>query len=450
MIIIKKTQVLALLCLLSSYKGTVVEAKKSKLPDDDAPKAVVVKDYAPTALPDAGPDANPNVIGGEDAPAGEYPWYARGVTSWGEWWGCGGTLISPEFVLTAAHCGYDTSSGFQIGALCDPYSPNNNCGQGMETIYAKKVYEHPDWDDYDIDYDFTLVKLKTRSNILPLTPDGSGVSDSLEEGDPLWVIGLGADVHQNNGIKLYPDHVKHAEVSYVDSDTCSDIMSSYIPGLTITDVEMCAGPTDLSEPDVGTCNGDSGGPIMDKATNTLLGVTSWGIQGGSNPYLKCGMTPGVYARISDQWEEWIRPTICDNHSSPLPAFCEGITNAPTPGPVECEDDQDVLTFKLKTDNYGDEVSWGVQREKSPGSNDFFLFKGPYGRMAGEPYDDNTMYEEKLCLPPNKCYKFIIHDSYGDGICCDYGIGGYAVFLNDELIQNGSGFDEEMESVKFGC
>ena len=107
-------------------------------------------------------------------------------------------------------------------------------------------------------------------------------------------------MHQDNGIKDFPDHVKHAEVAYVDSDTCSDIMDTYIPGLGITDVEMCAGPTELSEPDVGTCNGDSGGPIYDKESDTLVGVTSWGIQGGWDPYLKCDMTPGVFACIADQ------------------------------------------------------------------------------------------------------------------------------------------------------
>merc|ERR1712048_1049592 len=85
---------------------------------------------------------------------------------------------------------------------------------------------------------------------------------------------------------------------------------------------MCAGPASLSLPAVGTCNGDSGGPLYDKDTNTLVGVTSWGIQGLAGllpPY--CGDTPGVYARIADQWDAWIKPTICNNHSQPKPDFC---------------------------------------------------------------------------------------------------------------------------------
>merc|ERR1719264_434081 len=142
-------------------------------------------------------------------------------------------------------------------------------------------------------------------------PDQGDVSTSYEGGESLWVIGLGADQHYGFGVKTYPDHVQHAEVPYVDSDTCTDIMKGYLGNsYELSDTELCAGPADLSEPAVGTCNGDSGGPIFDKASNTLVGVTSWGIQGFGGllpPY--CGDTPGVYARIADQWDDWIKPTI---------------------------------------------------------------------------------------------------------------------------------------------
>ena len=60
------------------------------------------------------PSNNTRIIGGSEANAGDYPWFARAKSI-----GCGGSLISSLFVLTAAHCGFTVNTGgFQIGALC--------------------------------------------------------------------------------------------------------------------------------------------------------------------------------------------------------------------------------------------------------------------------------------------------------------------------------------------
>ena len=65
------------------------------------------------------------IVGGGIASKGDYPWFARAMRNNGKPDQCGGMLVAPEYVLTAAHCA-GSSNSFQIGAYCNN---NNNCGQ---------------------------------------------------------------------------------------------------------------------------------------------------------------------------------------------------------------------------------------------------------------------------------------------------------------------------------
>jgi hypothetical protein len=77
-----------------------------------------------------------------------------------------------------------------------------------------------------------------------------------------------------------------------------------------------------------------------------------------------------------------------------------------------------IELELTTDNYGGETSW--EFANSAGT---VLY-------SGDSYNNNTTYNESFAIEDNECYTFTIFDSYGDGICCDYGTGSYE--LTDNL------------------
>ncbi|MES2486488.1 MAG: T9SS type A sorting domain-containing protein [Bacteroidota bacterium] len=91
-------------------------------------------------------------------------------------------------------------------------------------------------------------------------------------------------------------------------------------------------------------------------------------------------------------------------------------------------DQIILT--INTDNYGYETSWEVTNEAGTVVS------------SGGNYEPNEEYTETLDLPLG-CYTFTIFDEYSDGMCCEFGNGGYELaFTNGDIIATGGNFSAE--------
>jgi len=97
-------------------------------------------------------------------------------------------------------------------------------------------------------------------------------------------------------------------------------------------------------------------------------------------------------------------------------------NSPTPTPI-C--DGKLFKLDLRTDKYGSETTWEV--------------KGSGGGVeaAGGPYENESDETFEQCIPNDAC-DFAIFDSYGDGICCNYGAGSFAVSIDGVQVEGGSG------------
>lgn len=94
------------------------------------------------------------------------------------------------------------------------------------------------------------------------------------------------------------------------------------------------------------------------------------------------------------------------------------------------------SLELTLDDYGTETTWELRNE----SNQVIYEGGPY-----EDEQDQTVIEVPLCIAEG-CYTFTIFDSYGDGMCCDYGNGGYVLYSNlgYGFASGGAFLDEESQ------
>jgi len=129
----------------------------------------------------------------------------------------------------------------------------------------------------------------------------------------------------------------------------------------------------------------------------------------------------------------------DDDTKPSPGGCLQLpeNNAPTPAPTpfNCAG-HGTMTLDLTTDRFGSETEWTV--EDPSGAVQF----------SGSGYASDSTFTEHYCKDFDGCAKFTITDSFGDGICCSWGQGGYTITYKDETISGGE--FEDIESKLFGC
>merc|ERR1712179_76671 len=270
-------------------------------------------------LPDNCGAIGEKVFGGDELPVRSYMWMA--LIGYGNRnnpeWGCGGSLISQRYVITAAHCAdkrYTRGQSIVRVRLgehdisktrdCQQFNSQAQpvCAPPVQDFSPEKIIMHPTWDKRtNYSDDIALIRLDKPATfhgyVQPIClPPPNLVVGTFLNGREAEVAGWGASETARFG----SDVRLMVKLPFVSLEKCKT--SNHVP--LLDKGQVCFGGVIGKD----SCRGDSGGPLVGTDPNSgstnlflLLGVVSYG-----PPLPTCGIEnrPAVYTDVA-QYRNWI-------------------------------------------------------------------------------------------------------------------------------------------------
>jgi secreted trypsin-like serine protease len=230
------------------------------------------------------------IVGGKEAKPHSWPWQAALFTRSVVWYQfCGGTLIAPQWILTAGHCFYKQTDTKKFKVLLGAHNKKQVESTQIEA-FISEIHVNPDFVYGNGSGDICLLKLAQpvtyTDAISPICLPEKG--EKLPDGTLGYVTGWGNT--QSGGTSS--NVLLQVGLPIVNQEKCEKEYLGSAP-MHIDHTNICGG---YDEGGKGSCQGDSGGPWVFQSANgtwTQEGVVSWG-EGCAAPNY-----PSVFDRVSE-------------------------------------------------------------------------------------------------------------------------------------------------------
>jgi prostatin (serine protease 8) len=232
------------------------------------------------------------IINGQDAADGQFPYqisYQWGLLGFYQHV-CGGSIISPTWILTAGHCVTEVPALGEYKIIAGITGLNENNADKQEINVIDKIV-HPNFNGGVGPNDVALLRLATPLEFNDrVQPISLPAADSEPSGDTV-LSGWGSI--STSELPEMPNQLQTADLPLLSLDDCSAAIDALLePGEEnplSEESNVCTGPLSGG---TGACSGDSGGPLAQD--DTVIGIVSWG-------FTPCGSegAPSVYTKVSN-------------------------------------------------------------------------------------------------------------------------------------------------------
>ncbi|XP_011706634.1 PREDICTED: lectizyme-like, partial [Wasmannia auropunctata] len=191
----------------------------------------------PPILPPFARPLSPQVVGGEEAPKGGYP-YIVSLQILSQHF-CAGSILNENWIMTAGHCVDAVPSVDYLTVKAGKHDIATNEAT-EQSVKVAKGFIHESYGGGVGPYDIGLLKLASP---LKLTNEVQAIELADPESDPTgeaWLCGWGSV--SNSHFPEMPDKLQHVKMEYVDRKTCHEAVEDLTGSSPVHETNVCTGP----------------------------------------------------------------------------------------------------------------------------------------------------------------------------------------------------------------